>query len=269
MTGRDDRQAKKRGMAPLIAAACAVVLLALAAADVVLAVISPVTAEAPSRTARAEGRQMEVDLSVLSRVNPFEGAPEVSEGPVTASLPVTTLQLKLKSAYRVSEGVSSALIETPNGRQQRFREGDQIIRGVELDEVRGRAVVISRSGRREILPLESFPIAPEEMQIGGEAAPIGGTIEVPAEEEVQRVAEAAASGENLQTLAGPLFPLLAQQGAEPGDVPVALNGRPIEDGEGWDTIAAAAQREGRVTLTVLRGGERRDIVITVPSGITL
>jgi type II secretion system protein C len=252
----------------------AVALLGLAAADLVLSAITPVTADVSIGDTGTATRTIDTDPTVLMRRNPFEGAPEATEALVTAALPVTTLQLKLRGSNFMVGDVPSALIETPDSRQRRFLLGEEIIRGVTLEEVRQRAVVISRNGRLEVLPLKSFPVADEEMQLGrrqpaeGDADPEEERL---ADQQLQDEAETQAEevrGETIEQLAGYFFPLLAQQGAEPTDIPVAVNGRTLTETEGWDAVLAAIRQEGRAVLTVVRNGERRDITITVPSGIS-
>ena len=275
--------AQTKGRAASLSAFLAVAILALAGVDLVLSSITPLAAEtAPVRRAAAE-RGLDADLSILTRKNIFEGAPE-SEGPLIPEndLPVTTLQLKLKSAVPGQGAESLAIIELPSAKQELFSEGDTIMRGVRLERVELYRVVISRSGVQEALLLENRPDRPTDIPIssgifvegGGEADEAVTTDPTPQLElsgqSLASIQQSIEAGAPLSEVAGPAFVFLQRFGAEASDIPIAINGQDMEDvSDSWSMLFQKAQRDGSITLTVRRNGAIENITVEVPTGLNL
>ncbi len=57
----------------------------------------------------------------------------------------------------------------------------------------------------------------------------------------------------------------AKAGIQPGDVVVAVNGKPVESSSQLTRSVSAVQPGGKATLTVLRNGKKQDIQVTVGS----
>jgi serine protease Do len=55
----------------------------------------------------------------------------------------------------------------------------------------------------------------------------------------------------------------AKAGLQPGDIVVALNGKPVETSSQLTRNVSSIQPGGKATLTVLRGGQKKDLPITV------
>ena len=280
----EPKPAQTKGGAAVLAAFMAVAILALAGVDLVLSSITPLVAEtAPVRRAAAE-RGLDADLSILTSTNIFEGAPE-SEGPLIPEndLPVTTLQLKLKSAVPGQGAESLAIIELPSAKQELFSEGDTIMRGVRLERVELYRVVISRSGVQEALLLENRPDRPTDIPISsgivveaeGEAAAAGEGSTGDRAPQVELGGQSLASiqqsieaGASLSEVAGPAFVFLQRFGAEASDIPIAINGQDMEDvSDSWATLLQKAQRDGSLMLTVRRNGAIENITVEVPTGL--
>lgn len=250
-----------------IASIAAVALLALAAADLALTLLRPISADPNLREGGAADRGLDADLSALTRNNIFAGAPETQTAePVSDDLPVTTLRLKLKSAVPAANGKSTAIIETPGGVQELFALDDEVVRGVTIHSIERTRVILSRNGRLERLLLDNRPEVASDI-------PVMGAVEVPAGADEAVSGEGAAipqDGQTLEDLAGPAFAFFASQGAEPNDVPLAINGQPIGDrGADWDSILRQADDSKRLVLTVLRDGARQDISISLPNDLNL
>lgn len=276
--GRNQPQGQKSGIrAASVASLFAVAVLALASVDLVLSLITPLTADlGPTRSQQADAT-IDADLSVLTRQNIFEGAPE-SEGVLIPEddLPVTTLQLKLKSAVPGEGTESLAIIELPSSKQELFTEGDTIMRGVRLERVELYRVVISRNGVQEALLLENRPERASDIPVSegivveaqGDAEPDEDNPPPPLPETVVQVQEAIKEGATLADLAGPAFRVLQQSGAEPGDIPVAINGQDVESvSASWSAIFRKAQQDGSLILTVRRNGALENIIVEMPDGI--
>lgn len=259
--------------AAFAAALVAVVLLALALVDLVLAVISPLAAEIDLPEERRAEERLAYDISVLTEGDLFEGAQPSTGGPLILEeeLPVTTLQLKLKATFvALDEGaVSTAVIETAGGQQKRFREGEQIVRGVSLETVQDWRVIISRNGVREALLFQNRPELQQEGEFGEPdpslANPQGDAVPMDASE---IVAAMPMRGQTMGELFGPTLGLFDGQGIRPRDLPVAVNGEPINAASAdWADILSQAAADGVFILTVQRDADQEDIILTLPEGM--
>ncbi|NNU17114.1 hypothetical protein HK107_12355 [Parvularcula sp. ZS-1/3] len=249
---------KARGA--FIAALVATAVLAFAAVDLVLSAITPLSADIGPRREGPAAQVLDADLSALQRANIFEGAPE-SEGAVLVQeeLPVTTLRLKLISASPSVGGVSTAIIETPGGKQEVFEEGEQVVRGAVLDKVELWRVILRRNGRLERLLLDNRPEMPSDIPVLGEgdATPEG----EPSDQQ-------ASGPRTLGEIFGPSNPLLAAAKARPTDIPLAINGEPLpEDGAAMQRVMQQLQTEGSLILTVNRDGGEVDLYVELPGDI--
>lgn len=264
---------RSKGRAASVAGLIAVALVALALVDLVLALITPLSADIePSRRAQVVA-EVDADLSILTRQNLFEGAPESEVSFVPEDdLPVTTLQLKLKSVS-VGTGVNSyAIIELPSSQQDLFTEGDTIMRGVQLERIELYRAVIVRNGVQEALLLENRPERSSDIPVA-ETAPSAEPEQIappPAQEQLRQIQDAVREGATLADIAGPAFSTLERFGAEPGDIPVAINGQEVDDlAASWSTIFQKAQEDGSLILTVRRDGALHNINVRLLGGINL
>ncbi|GGY52677.1 type II secretion system protein N [Parvularcula lutaonensis] len=267
-----ESQGRMNGAA-FVAALVAVVLLALALVDLVLAIISPISADVRLNEQKRPEQGLAYDLSVLTDGNIFEGAQPSASGPLVLEeeLPVTTLQLKLKGTFpsREEGGLSTAIIETPGGQQQRFAEGDQVVRGVTLEKVQDWRVIISRNGTREAL---LFPSRPELQQEGGEGAPDPSFANPQGDAVPIDVADFVATmpmrGQTMGEIFGPALGVFDRQGIRPRDLPLAVNGEPITAASAdWQAILDQAAADGSFILTVQRDDKQEDIILTLPDGM--
>lgn len=263
MTQRLTQKAKKPGSAAAtVAAITAAVLLALAAADLVFAVIAPLEGGASvGRNAQTAERSLDYDPSILTRSNIFEGAPETVELPPEENIPVTSLRFVLTSTAPSEEGESSALIKTEDGREQPFVEGEEIRRGVTLERVETFRVIITRNGRREALLLANRP----EVEDAEPVRPMQ-----PDEDDLAAATQEpevpAGDGRTVGAMAGENLPILELQGFEANDVVVAIEGQAVRDGTTIEDLITRYQSEPAVSVTVIRDGRREDITFILPQG---
>ncbi|NNC38109.1 MAG: hypothetical protein EX271_10715 [Acidimicrobiales bacterium] len=98
------------------------------------------------------GAQAKVDRSIVSQFDPFHrDSPEILIVQ-TDSAPETTLDLKVFGMRADVDGKSSsAVIETPDGKQRPYIVGETIIPGVTLDKVDIDFVILNRNGKAERL----------------------------------------------------------------------------------------------------------------------
>ncbi len=237
-------------------------LLAVAASNLFFAATAPLSRSSSDAAPAARRQEPVIDTAILTETNPFAGAPETERAVETVEiLPETTLQLKLKGAFLADDGSSSALIETPGGVQNVFREGEEIIRGVRLRRVETYRVVISRNGILEGLPLQNRPEPNEDIVANTGRS----SVEAPAVPSSKPQTVAALAGD-----AVPL-PLLQAQGLLGTDIPVAVNGEPFNARRtgNLEALLPALRSSGEVTVTVRRSGELVDVNLRLPPEINL
>lgn len=203
--------------------------------------------------------------SALTEFDPFFRLAPGSAGPAL----VTGLNLKL---YGVREdratGRGSAIIALPDGTQQSFAVGDQILPGVTLAQVGFDSVTISRGGTPEQIFLDqsqpaqgapeaadatAAPTAPAQAQVApppppGRPAPAGSSAAIQFQPHMNggRI-DGIAVGPGADGGAA-----MRAAGLEAGDIIVGVNGQRVSSME----QARAAMRSwgGPVTVIVNRGG---------------
>lgn len=161
---------------------------------------------------------------------------------------ITSLNLRL---YGVREdratGRGSAIIALPNGSQRSFAVGEEIIPGVTLAAVGFDNVTVNRGGAPEQLFLgQSEPTRPGDVtQPPQVAAPA--PVPPPARMQTEVPVPSSPTAATAPIVATPPIP-----GLEPGDVVVAVNGRPVRSPE--QALAAVRAAGGPVNVIVNRGG---------------
>lgn len=199
--------------------------------------------------------------NIAATFDPFFRLSGAGAGPVV----VTELNLKLFGTRAdQATGRGSAIIGLPDGSQQSFAVGDQILPGVTLTAVSFDGITIARGGAAEQLFLDqstpaqtvsavptgsSAAIAPPAPQGQATAAAlVAGTQLSP------RIAEGAVTGVTLQpTGDGAAF---RAAGLQPGDVLVSVNGQPIRDAADAQRFGQIIQQDGGAGIEVERGGAR-------------
>lgn len=237
-------------------------LIAVQAARLVWTVASPPGPVGDWRGASALA--LPASGAVLSEFDPFFRLAG-DGGPVA----VTALNLKL---YGVREdratGRGSAIIALPDGSQQSFAVGDEIMPGVRLAEVAFDSVAIERGGTREQIFLDQSDPA---QAADGDTAPADATASPPATPSAPPAPPppptAAAAGEAVRLQprmsGGRVNGIVVNPGSdggramnaaglEAGDVIVSVNGRPVTSME--QARAAMRASGGQANVIVDRGG---------------
>ena len=170
---------------------------------------------------------------------------------------VTSLDLKL---FGVREnratGRGSAIIGTPDGRQQSFEVGEEIVPGVTLQSVGFDGVVITRGGTAEQLFLDQSPpatvVAPDGSAVS-EVAPAPAVVP-PAASQI-RFAPRMEGGEVKGVVVQPAGSgdAFRAAGFAPGDLILSVNGRSIRSAEDARRLAAEVDG-GKAVLQVERDG---------------
>ena len=196
------------------------------------------------------------DPGLLTRFDPF-----FRDAPQTGTVAVTSLPLKLFGT-RLDQGMGrgSAIIAVPDGTQNSYGVGEEIMPGVHLKAVAFDHVTIERGGAVEQLFLDQSVAAP----IAGETpavrpTPTPGVVTQPSPAATitssiaftPRVVNGAVSGLIVSPKGnGSAF---AAAGLRQGDVLTQINGRGFRNSE--EAMAAFSSSPGQTALTVERGGK--------------
>ncbi len=258
LSGKRGQAIAKR--APWVAEFVLAAVIGILAAKLVFTLFAPPPAPPTLPVSAAPSSQ---SASVEFANSPFRVAAVEATAPApdtTAEYEETQLDLTLYGVF-VLEGVPTAIISTPDGKQGSFGLGDSIWRDVTLERiVSSEQVVMLVSGARETLTLKNRdpkdasrrsapagprPAPPPPTAIGG--VPIGDIANI----SVIRSPE----GPRLVLQPGRNKRAFEAAGLKPGDVIVAVNNRRI----GTDLASesrrfAALAQSGKISLLVERNG---------------
>ncbi|WP_018147391.1 type II secretion system protein N [Henriciella marina] len=262
-----------------------VILFAMLLARVIWLLIAPADAVSTltlrplptpiQQTTRANARG---DLSLLLTTNPFVSSGRTAE--IVPDAPETTLNLKLVAIFMSTDPTAdSATIVTPDNQTARFQPGEEIIPGTRLERVLSDRVIISRNGTEETLMRGGREAGLSVIGSPSDARQQTSTVQQP------RTATFS-PGVTARTLLASMNPiaetdngaveafvlqprsnpgLMQDAGLEPGDRLIRINNRPVFE---LDTAALAAELGSAqtVSVTVLRGGEARNLDIRFEEG---
>lgn len=245
-------------------------LLALQVARLLWAVVTPAGPYGPWEARRADIPSIEARKALFAAFDPFfpAGPPQASSGVVT-SLALTLYGIRLNEG----SGLGSAIIATPDGVQNSFAVGDEILPGVVLKAVAFDHVMIDRGGAEEQLFIDQSQ--PAEAGSPPQAtAPGTGTIAPPPQPPMgsptaeilkrdvgfaPRMQDGRITGLVL-TGKGPGF---ATAGFQPGDIVTQVNGRSIGSAGDISVLQNQIAPGARLSLMVERGAAVVPIALTL------
>ncbi|MFC3441736.1 type II secretion system protein N [Sphingobium rhizovicinum] len=238
-------------------------LLALAIGQLAWAIVTPTGSFGPWEGRQAQLLSASARQALFASFDPFfrTGAPQQSGGVVT-SLALTVYGIRLNEG----SGLGSAIIAGPDGVQNSFAVGDEILPGVVLKSVAFDHVTIDRGGAEEQVFLDQSTPAPDAAPPAGNAGP-GWQSAAPPPQPAPGVGTGI--GPNVDSLKkdigfaprmqngritglavsqrGPAF---ASAGFRPGDIISQVNGQPVSDLTSLQNQIAPG---ARLSLTVERG----------------
>ncbi len=254
---------------PALGIAEIVLVLALAAASVAL-IWSAFRPLGPiGRWQAVAGAPVVSDPGLLSRFDPFFRNAGAAGPSAVTSLPLKLFGIRLDQAM----GRGSAIIATPDGVQNSYAVGEEIVSGVKLKSVAFDYIVLERGGVDEQLFLDQSV-----------AAQVAGTPGAPSPG-----APATAGSPPPAAVAGPLSPqalaegvsfaprmekgvvagfvvapkgtgaAFAQTGLIQGDIVKQINGREIRSAEDVAAAAVALPPGGKVSFMIERNGTTMNI----------
>ena len=236
------------------------VLLALQLVRLVWAMMVPVGSFGPWEGRQAQILSPSARQALFASFDPFfrSDAPTPSGTGVVTSLALTLYGVRVNEG----SGLGSAIIASPDGVQNSFAVGDEIMPGVVLKAVAFDHVTIDRGGAEEQIFIDQSTPAPAAAPEAGApsvgAAPPGDASVVapgsaPTADSLKRDIGFAPRMENGRVTGlavsakGPAF---ASAGFRPGDIVTQINGQPIGD---LQSIQNQIAPGARLSLTVERG----------------
>lgn len=241
------------------------ILLAAQTARLFWAVVTPVS-PVGGWTARAvDVVPADARAALFASFDPFfrnDAAPDTSS--------VTALNLTLFGIRaNASSGGGSAIIAGEDGVQVSFAVGEEVLPGVTLYSVAFDYVVLSRGGVKESLYIDqSIPAETADPSATGvnpsAPAPASDDVELNAES-LQKSIGFAPRSEGGRTTGLVLSPrddgtILRMAGFQPGDIVVAVNGRPVSSAS---DIAGQLRPGARLSIEVERGAQKIPIALSL------
>lgn len=246
------------------------VVLALLIVRLAWAIVVPVGSFGPWEGRQAQLLSASTRQALFASFDPFfrADAPQQPGGGVVTSLALTVYGIRLNEG----SGLGAAIVATPDGVQNSYAVGDEIMPGVVLKAVAFDHIVIDRGGAEEQLFLDQSTPAPEAAPAGPPtsgagwqsaapppAAPGAATTADALKRDVgfaPRMENGRITGLVVQSR-GPVF---ATAGFRAGDVVTALNGQPVGDLAGLQNQIAPG---ARLSLTVERGASTASVNLIV------
>lgn len=237
-----------------------IALLALQLVRLAWVVVTPVGSFGPWEGRQAQLLPPAARQALFASFDPFfrSGAPQTAGKAVVTSLALTLYGIRLNEG----SGLGSAIIAAPDGVQNSFAVGDEILPGVVLKSVSFDHVTIDRGGAEEQIFLDQSAPVPTAAPEGGEApasppaSPPPSSPPAAAGPTADSLKRDIAFAPRMQngrvtglvvSAKGPGF---ASAGFRPGDIISQINGQPVGDLQSvQNQIAPGA----RLSLTVERG----------------
>lgn len=243
-------------------------LLVVQAIRLIWAIATPLGPVGDWQTQEVQILSPQSRLSLFSSFDPF-----YRSGPATAANVVTALQLTL-FGIRMNEGsgLGAAILAGPDGVQESYAVGDEIIAGVKLDVVHFDHVVIDRGGAKESLYLDqSVPAKTVGEGVGTDKTVAAATSRATDSSASAAIANAvdfsprSADGKVTGIVVSPRGDgaLFQAAGFRDGDIIVSVNGRPVSSTTDIATLKGQISPGGRLSVEVERGADTVPIAINM------
>ncbi len=258
-TGEWRNLLSRRGIYPVLAAALAVLLL-IQLVRLAWIALTPLGPVGDWRSGEVQVMAPESRLALFSSFDPFFRSDTAQTANVVTSLQLTLYGIRMNEG----SGLGSAILSGPDGVQDSYAVGEEIMSGVTLDSVRFDHVVIDRGGVRESLYLDqSIPA----QTVGSEDADLpvtnGGTgFDL---SEVASFAPRSEDGRITGIVARPAGDgsLFAAAGFRSGDIIVSINGNPVSSTADIDNLQDQIRPGARLSVEVERGADTVPIVVNL------
>jgi len=242
-------------------------VVALQGAWLVWAVLTPVGSFGPWEGRQAQVPSMAARQSLFSAFDPFfrSGAAQPGNAVVT-SLALTVYGIRLNEG----SGLGSAIVAGPDGVQNSFAVGDEIMPGVKLKAVAFDHITIDRGGAEEQLFLDQSQPATSAAPTGapGEGAPPPPPpgMDNPTADSLKRdvgYAPRMANGRVTGLILTAKGPGFQNAGFQPGDIVTQIDGRPVGSVGDLQALQGKLMPGAHISLTVERGAAMASINLTL------
>ena len=242
-------------------------LLALQFARLVWAVLSPVGSFGPWEGRQAQFPAMAERQALFSTFDPFyRGGPQQAGSAVVTSLALTVYGIRLNEG----SGQGSAIVAGPDGVQNSFAVGDEILPGVVLKAVAFDHITIDRGGAEEQVFLDQSQPLPAPAAGGSPAASLPSSpaegIDNPTADSLKRdvgFAPRMQNGRVTGVVLMPRGPAFQNAGFQAGDVVTQVDGKPIGSASDLQALQGNLIPGARISLTVERGASLATINLTL------
>ena len=240
-------------------------LLVLQCARLIWAVLTPVGSFGPWEGRQAQFPNFAARQALFSSFDPFyrAGPQQAAGGGVVTSLALTVYGIRLNEG----SGLGSAIIAGPDGVQNSFAVGDEILPGVLLKAVAFDHVTIDRGGAEEQIFLDQSQPAPTASAGEGGVVPAPAVgIDNPTADGLKRDIGFAPRLQNgritglILTAKGPTF---QNAGFQPGDIVTQVDGQPVGSPSDLQALQGKIMPGARISLTVERGASLSTINLTL------
>lgn len=249
-------------------------LIAFLGAALFWAVVTPVSPVGDWRAPGVQTMSATARAALFASLDPFNRtAVAAGPDPSAASGTVTSLALTLFATRAMPGGGGSAIIAGGDGVQQVYRVGMEVQPGVTLAAVAFDHVELSRNGAKELLYLDQSKPAPaadgvvaaNPASVPAESTSAGGAISVAALRGGVNFGPRAEGGKvvGLEVLSADDGSVFRAAGFQPGDVIVALDGKPVTGAADAAALSAALRPGAALSITVKRGDRQLPLAITL------
>jgi general secretion pathway protein C len=228
--------------------------LAMQCARLVWVVLTPVGSFGPWEGRQAQFPSPAARQALFSTFDPFyrSGPAQQSSGVVT-SLALTVYGIRLNEG----SGLGSAIVAGPDGVQNSYAVGDEILPGVVLKAVAFDHITIDRGGSEEQVFLDQSGGASSTPEAGAISASPGlaGT-ESPTADGVKRdigLTPRLQAGRVTGMILSPKGPSFQAAGFQAGDVITQIDGQPVTSASDLQSLQAKIVPGARISVTVERG----------------
>ena len=249
----------QQGLYPVLFFILAVLLL-VQAVRLIWLVLTPLGPVGDYRANDIEILSPQSRLTLFSSFDPFFRNGAAQSANVVTSLQLTLFGIRMNEA----SGLGSAILSGPDGVQENYVVGEEIMSGVTLNSVAFDHVIINRGGVLESLYLDqSIPAQTVGIE-GSEAtvAPALGSNQIPG---IASLAPRNEQGRVTGIVISPLGDgsLFESAGFRNGDIIVSINGNPVGSTSDMETLKSQIQPGARLSVEVERGAN------TVPIAVNL
>ncbi|KEQ55353.1 type II secretion system protein N [Sphingobium chlorophenolicum] len=233
-------------------------ILALQCAALVWAVLTPVGSFGPWEGRQARILSVAERQALFSRFDPFyRGGPQQAGGGVVTSLALTVYGIRLNEG----SGEGSAIVAGPDGVQNSFAVGEEIMPGVMLKAVAFDHITIDRGGSEEQVFLDQSQPAPTAAPL----PPVAG-MDNPTADMVRRdigFTPRMQNGRVTGLILTPRGPGFQQAGFLPGDIVTQIDGQPVGSVSDLQTLQGKIMPGAHISLTVERGAAASPVNLTL------